>query len=137
MLGTRYGSPVRHRPEVSFTELEFEAATEAGLPRLVSLLDTDADDVGIPVSKLNDYEFGARQDAFRGDAGWVLTRPLRRPRTGNSISTLDKPTADDPSSPSRIFRRLPTSSSNAGLPRIAVRIFPAPDARSSCAASLT
>ena len=29
------------------------------------LLDTDADDVRIPVSKLNDYEFGARQEAFR------------------------------------------------------------------------
>jgi tetratricopeptide (TPR) repeat protein len=65
MLGTRYGSPVRDRPEVSYTELEFEAATEAGLPRLVFLLDTDADDVHIPVSKLNDHEFGARQEAFR------------------------------------------------------------------------
>ena len=65
MLGTRYGSPVRDKPEVSYTELEFEAATEAGLPRLVFLLDTGADDVGIPVSGLIDREFGARQDAFR------------------------------------------------------------------------
>ena len=65
VLGTRYGSPVRDRPQVSYTELEFEAATEAGLPRLMFLLDTDADDVGIPVSKLTDHEFGARQEAFR------------------------------------------------------------------------
>ena len=65
VLGTRYGSPVRDRPEVSYTELEFDTATEAGLDRLVFLLDTDADDVGIPLSELIDREFGARQDAFR------------------------------------------------------------------------
>ena len=51
---------------MSYTELEFEAATEAGLPRLVFLLDTGADDVRIPLSMLIDREFGARQDAFRG-----------------------------------------------------------------------
>ena len=65
VLGTRYGSPVRDRPDVSYTELEFEAATQVGLPRLVFLLDTDADDVRIPLSMLIDREFGARQDAFR------------------------------------------------------------------------
>ena len=65
LLGTRYGSPVRDRPEVSYTELEFETATKAGLPRLVFLLDEHATDVGIPLSALLDREFGARQDAFR------------------------------------------------------------------------
>ena len=65
VLGTRYGSPVRDRPEVSYTELEFDTATEAGLDRLVFVLDTDAADVGIPLSGLLDREFGARQDAFR------------------------------------------------------------------------
>ena len=65
VLGTRYGSPVRDRPEVSYTELEFETASEAGLDRLVFLLDTEAADVGIPLSALIDREFGARQDAFR------------------------------------------------------------------------
>ncbi len=65
VLGTRYGSPVRDKPDVSYTELEFDTATEAGLDRLVFLLDTEADDVGIPASRLMDREFGARQDTFR------------------------------------------------------------------------
>ena len=65
VLGTRYGSPVRDKPEVSYTELEFETATEARLNRLVFLLDTEAADVGIPLSRLIDAEFGARQEAFR------------------------------------------------------------------------
>jgi tetratricopeptide (TPR) repeat protein len=65
VLGIRYGSPVLDEPEVSYTELEFGTATEAGLDRLVFLLDTDAADVGIPLSRLIDAEFGARQVAFR------------------------------------------------------------------------
>jgi len=65
VLGTRYGSPVRDKQEVSYTELEFDTATEAGLDRLVFLLDTDADHVGIPLSRSIDREFGDRQDVFR------------------------------------------------------------------------
>jgi Domain of unknown function (DUF4062) len=65
VLGTRYGSPVGDRPEVSYTELEFDTATEAHVDRLVFVLDEDAADVGMPVSALIDREFGARQDAFR------------------------------------------------------------------------
>ena len=65
VLGTRYGSPVRDRHGVSYTELEFDVAAEAGLDRLVFLLDTDAEQLGIPASALIDREFGARQDAFR------------------------------------------------------------------------
>jgi tetratricopeptide (TPR) repeat protein len=65
LLGTRYGSPVRDEPDVSYTELEFDTATQAKIPRLVFLLDTSAADVGIPVAQLMDTEFGARQEAFR------------------------------------------------------------------------
>ena len=93
VLGIRYGSPVRDRPEVSYTELEFDTATEAGLDRLVFLLDTGAADVGIPLSALMDHEYGARQAAFRrrvqdsglvtamftdpGTLGQVVERSLR------------------------------------------------------------
>jgi tetratricopeptide (TPR) repeat protein len=83
IFGTRYGSPVRDRPEVSYTELEFETATEAGLPRLVFLLDTSAENPGIPVSALIDRDYGDRQDAFRRrvqDSG-LMTQSFKDPAT--------------------------------------------------------
>ena len=48
-LGTfwmRYDCPVRHRPDVSCNELVFDTPTAISIPRLVFLLDTDADDQG-------------------------------------------------------------------------------------------
>jgi tetratricopeptide (TPR) repeat protein len=66
LIGLRYGTPVRDMPEVSYTELEFDTATAAGLPRLVFLLDEDAA-VPIPPGRLIDGDPGlqARQRAFR------------------------------------------------------------------------
>jgi hypothetical protein len=66
LVGLRYGSPVRDRPDVSYTELEFGAATAAGVPRLVFLLDEEAV-LPIPAVKLLDSDHGlqARQQAFR------------------------------------------------------------------------
>jgi hypothetical protein len=81
VLGTRYGSPVRDKPEVSYTELEFDTATAAGLPRLVFLLDTGAASVGIPPDQLIDHAFGARQEAFRRrvQASGLVTQSFASP----------------------------------------------------------
>ena len=81
VLGTRYGSPVRAKPEVSYTELEFDTATEAGKDRLVFMLDMDSEEVNIPPAALIDREHGARQDAFcrRVQASGLTTRSFANP----------------------------------------------------------
>ena len=64
IIGFRYGSPVRDEPELSYTELEFAAATEIRLPRLIFLLDEDAI-LPLPRSYLSDPQYEKRQQAFR------------------------------------------------------------------------
>jgi tetratricopeptide (TPR) repeat protein len=64
IVGLRYGSTVADRPQLSYVELEFEAATETALPRLVFLLDEDAE-LPLPAKAIVDWEHGDRQKRFR------------------------------------------------------------------------
>jgi tetratricopeptide (TPR) repeat protein len=74
IVGLRYGSPVRDRPDVSYTELEFEAATRHGQARVIFLVREDS--AHLP-RRRQPTGHRARQDAFRRqllDSGLTVVR---------------------------------------------------------------
>src|SRR3982074_253468 len=62
IIGIRYGSPVRDRPDVSYTELEFAPPGARGAPRLVFLISEDSDHLARMRQPVGHR---ARQDGFR------------------------------------------------------------------------
>lgn len=124
ILGTRYGSPVRNQPEISYTELEYNTATDVAIPRLMFLLDTNAENLGIPLRELIDRQYGDRQDVFRagikntarrfsnpGDLKYLVAHSLQeeltRQRINKAIQDEKKPDTNVSIRPSKFINHPP------------------------------
>jgi NB-ARC domain/Domain of unknown function (DUF4062) len=111
LIGLRYGSRVRDQPERSYCELEFQAATDAGLPRLVFLLDEDAA-VPIPPGQLldRDPELHERQRVFRArlrECG-VTTGKFASPERLELLLSRALWESGQPAASALVARRVPT-----------------------------
>ena len=102
VIGLRYGSPVGDRSDVSYTELEFEAAGERGQPRLIFLIREDS---GHLPRKRQPAAHRARQDAFRRrlrSSGLVSVRVGSPPELELAIYQALVELAPIPDAPARL-----------------------------------
>ena len=138
VAGFRYGSAVRDRSEVSYTELEFEAAGEAGVPRLVFLIGEEAEG---PAALFTDPEYGARQHAFRADLidSGVTAASVRTPGELEAavlhalVALREKQTAAEPATSRPVWSVPPLRGDEVARPELAealVGAVLAPDATS-------
>jgi hypothetical protein len=112
LIGLRYGSAVPDQPTMSYTELEFDTATEEGLPQLIFVLDEDTA-LPIPPSQLYDREVDrtARQRTFR-DRLLTATLTLSKIKSPDGLelalfqalyeSRLSAPTSSEPAVEARV-----------------------------------
>jgi predicted DNA-binding protein (UPF0251 family) len=119
LIGFRYGSPVRDRPEESYTELEFDTATQAAIPRLIFLLD---DNAAVPYRQFHDSTYVERQELFRQRlresgmvCGWFCTPAELETVVYQALIELDAAPSTD-SSGNRASRR-PESATAEGRQR--------------------
>ncbi len=113
ILGFRYGSRVKDRPEISYTELEFEEALAGSKPMLLFHLDRNA---AVPASfhdQINEAADKARQAAFRkraqacGKTCDTFTTPddLRTKLLGALLELFGKGTGAEAEDPIEVYRR--------------------------------
>lgn len=98
VLGAHYGSLVRGGSGVSYTELEFDTAAEAGLMRLMFLLDLEADRVELPPTALIDHQSGEKQAAFRervANAGLTVRKFATAAELGQLVERSLRQLADN------------------------------------------
>lgn len=84
LIGLRYGTLVQDQPETSYVEFEFDKAVEAGLIRLVFLLDENAKDSGIPPARVYDSEASSREKQ-------ALFRDRLLQRSGLTVGKFSSP----------------------------------------------
>lgn len=107
IAGFRYGSLVPDlRPQVSYTELEFDTAADLGIERLVFLI---AEDAVAPGAMFLDPEHGGRQVAFRAKArngataGTVTSPDDLKAQLIHALSQLPRPLGETTPAARRVW----------------------------------